>query len=132
MKNCGRRRDNGFTLVETLAAAVILAASVMVLCSITSRCMDQASLHDDYDQAWSVLDRQLKTLDVTGVDKLLLEGQAEGTYEGFRKPFAWRMTIRDTDTTGLYEVAVSVTWEHQRRMHVIDATTWFYNDTGAS
>lgn len=126
-----RLRHEGFTLVETLAAAVILAASVVVLCSITTRCMNQTSLHEDYDQAWSVLDRQLKTLDVTGVNKLLLEGKMEGTYDSFGRPFGWKITISDTDTTGLYEVAVTVNWEHQRQPHTIETTTWFYNDAGA-
>jgi type II secretory pathway pseudopilin PulG len=111
-RNFGRR--GGFTLVEALAAGVILALSAVVLGIAVTQGMRSLELARDYQRAAELLDRTLTKVDLIGPARLLLEGPTRGAFEPPHDRFAWQLDISPRLEGYLYEVTVQITWSSPR------------------
>ncbi|MEN6577383.1 MAG: hypothetical protein ABFD90_13655 [Phycisphaerales bacterium] len=113
----------GFSLVETLAASMILSGAVLTLGAISTNALTSTRLHRHYEQAAAVIDQQLNLIDFMGIDKFIEAGQLEGVSDQFKPGYQWAVTTEYTGTDNLYMVKITVTWLEGKRSHSITAQT---------
>ena len=113
----------GYTLVEALAAGVILAASAGVLGRIVSGTMESMRVARDVQRAAQLLDQTLTKIDTIGPQRLLEEGPADGAFPPPDGQFRWRAAIESRLGGHLYEVTVHVSWPTDRGVRTVSATT---------
>ena len=118
-----KRNKKSFTLVETIAAALLLSLSVVVLAGISVHSLRTAQSITINEQAWDLVDRQLNMVDYIGVRKYILSGPTEGKFEGEGATFDWKLSISEATLDFLYEVTVTVGWIEQQRYKKIQAQT---------
>ena len=126
-----RRNDNhGFTLLEALAASVILGAGVVVLCQVSSHCMSQVQSNRQCDGAWRLLDRQLTAIGYMGIDEFISENKTEGQVDSDGLTYSWRAEVSEQPEDVLYLLKLTVWWSGQGRVHTVSAATMFDADGG--
>jgi general secretion pathway protein I len=123
LKSCGRRRprpaSRGFTLIEALAAIVILALSLSVLLSSHDAGLRTATALDDHLRARLLA----QSLIAEWSQYRILQGPTEGR-EG---RFTWTVSVAPFDRPGdspqqqpagwmLHELTVTVAWSGGRRV----------------
>lgn len=84
------RREAGFTILEVLAAFVLLAVTLAVLLQMFSGGLRDAQLADEYARA--VMIAQSRLAQLTAAEKI-----SEGTSTGFDEPFAWTLSVSPYD-----------------------------------
>ena len=62
-----RRRDKGFTLVEVIAASVILCGAVMLVGRVGTQAKNGNKLNRRYEIAASLIHRHLSLIDYIGI-----------------------------------------------------------------
>lgn len=77
IKQKSKKFAGGFTLVETIAANVILCGAVVTLGAIGTVCLTQTKLNSQYETAANLADRQLSLIDYIGIDTFVQQGQFE-------------------------------------------------------
>jgi len=100
-----------FTLVETLAAGVILAFSAAVLGVAVRGGIRSLAVSRDYQRAAELLDRVLTKIDTIGPARLLDEGPTEGRFTPPHDRFTWSAAIVPRFEGHLYEVTACITWQ---------------------
>ncbi len=118
-----KRKKKSFTLVETIAAALLLSLSVVVMAGISVRSLRTARSIMIYEQAWDLVDRQLTMVDYIGIRKYILSGRTEGTFEADGVEFVWMLNISETTLSYLYDVTVTVGWSEQQVYKKVKAQT---------
>lgn len=113
----------GFTLVETIAANVILCGAVVTLGAISTVCLTQTKLNSQYETAANLADRQLSLIDYIGIDTFVQEGQFEGEFESNGVKYDWRSDITFLEIDNLYAVALTITWQHRNREYNVTVET---------
>ncbi len=63
-----RKNARGFTLVEVIAASIILCGVVMIAGAIGTRSLVGARLDRRYEAAASLADKQLSLIEYVGID----------------------------------------------------------------
>jgi len=116
-------QQQGFTLIETLVAFMILALSLTVILRIFSGGLRNVALSEDYARAVLLAESQLS---VTGISTPLERGVSSGEWDTH---FRWERVIEpyrpwNEDkvlTTPLlaYRVTVSVDWDNAGRTRQI-------------
>lgn len=115
-------RARGFTLLEILAAFVVLAVGVGILYRTFSLSLTSVSTVSGYSEAIAIAESKIGAL---GLEKPLAEGEESGTTEDQR--FEWRVTVQlytpageNPDGPGgtvgshqLYRGTVQVTWDQR-------------------
>lgn len=115
--------QKSFTLIETIAAVLVLSISVVVLAGISVNSLRTARSITMNEQAWDLADRQLTMVDFIGVRNYLLSGSTEGVFEGEGTSFGWTVRISETALASLYDVTVTIFWMEQQRHKQIHAQT---------
>ena len=110
MGRATRRHRGGFTLVETLAAGMVLALSAAVLGTAITQGMRSLTLARDYQRAAELLDETLTKIDLIGPTRLLAEGPTEGAFDPPHERFAWQAEIVPCTAGDLYDITVRVSW----------------------
>jgi len=116
-------KQRGFNLVETLAASMILSATVLTLGAISTNALTSTRLHRHYELAASVIDLQLTLMDQVGIDEFIEAGQMEGVNDQFEPGYQWVVTTEYTGTDNLYAVKITVTWLEGKRPYSVTAQT---------
>jgi hypothetical protein len=116
-------RQRGFNLVETLAASMILSATVLTLGAISTNALTSTRLHRHYESAASVIDMQLTLIDQVGIDQFIEAGQMEGVNDQFEPGYQWVVTTEYTGTDNVYAVKIIVTWLEGKRPYSVTAQT---------
>lgn len=108
----------GFSLIEMIAAAVLLSTAVVTICAVGMHSMANIKLNRENELAWEVLDRQLTVIDYTGIEEFLEYGVTSGEVESPDGAIHyWEMAAEEGYSGNLYNVAISVSWgpwEHRR------------------
>lgn len=104
------RRSTGFTLVETLVAGIILAASASVLGLAVKQGARGRTAARDAQKAAELLDRVLTKIDAIGPARMTEEGPTEGTFAPPNDTFSWAASMKPNLTGYLYTVTVRVSW----------------------
>ena len=102
--------QNGFSLVETIIASVILSGSVLALGTISSNAVRDIRVNRHRQAAASLINRQFTLIDHVGIDRFIEEGQTEGVYEDAEPGYVWRVATDYQGIDGLYAVTITVTW----------------------
>jgi hypothetical protein len=113
----------GFTLVETIAANVILCGAVVTLGAIGTVCLTQTKLNSQYETAANLADRQLSLIDYIGVDTFVQEGQFDGEFESTGVKYVWRSDIMYLEIDNLYAIALTISWEHRNKQYSVVVET---------
>ncbi len=120
-----RRKAEGFTLVEVIAASVILCGAVMLVGRVGTQAMTGTKLNRRYEMACSVVDRQLTLIDYVGIDAFIESGQTEGQSDDLGYTFNWEVETEYLELDSLYLVKITVSWLEGVRQYSITVETMF-------
>lgn len=120
-----RRKAKGFTLVEVIAAAVILCGAVMLVGRVGTQAMTGTKLNRRYEMACSLVDRQLNLLDYVGIDAFIESGETTGQSDDLGYTFNWQVETEYQELDSLYSVKVTVSWLEGTRPYSITVETMF-------
>ena len=124
-------RRRGFTLIEALAAGLILAISGAVLSTTVVQAMRSLTLARDYQQAAELLDRTLTKIDMIGPGRLLAEGPTGGEFGPPHEGFRWQADIVSVIEDSFYDVTVRVIWQTSTGRRSTEAQTFLNARRGA-
>jgi type II secretion system protein I len=117
-------KHRGISLLETVAAATILATAVMTVCGLSAKGLRSVRLNQEQEMAWDFLDRQLVLIDTVGVEVLAETGSAAGHIQSFDgRLWQWTAQAEAAETAGLYDVQVRVEWLSGNRPKQITCRT---------
>ena len=119
------RHTQGFTLVEVIAASVILSGAVMLVASVGTQAMIGTGHNRRYEMAASLIDRQLHLIDYLGIDAHIESGETEGDSQDFGFPMHWQVETEYQEIDSLYLVRVTVTWVDRKRPYTLTVDTMF-------
>ncbi|MCG8484513.1 MAG: hypothetical protein MJA31_14475 [Clostridia bacterium] len=128
LNNKGKRAgDFGFTIIEVLLAAILLAAALSVLLAITSR-SSFAHVNKTGNElaillADETLERIKSSLDKLPKDKARMSGQFAENYPGY----SWQANL-EPGKNGIIKVNVTVFWDFNNIENSYSLSTWFYED----
>ena len=123
------RKTRGFTLVEVIAASVILCGAVMIVGSIATRALIGTRLNRRYETAASLADKQLSLIDYVGIDAASELGQLEGDIEEFGDSYHWQIEMEYQEIDSLYLVRATVSWVEANRPYSLSVDTMFDGTT---
>ena len=118
-----QRHRKGFTVVEALAAGVILAISAAVIGTSVSQALASLQLARDYQLAAELLDATLTKIDLIGPVRLVWEGPTEGQFPPPLDRFTWQADIDARLEGSLYEVTVRILWQTATGQRSVQAQT---------
>lgn len=104
------RARNGFNLLETLVASMILSGTVVTVGALSTRAMQGITRHQAYETAVELAERQLRLIDYMGVDRFLELGQTDGFMEEPAPGYHWSVEAESMDYGLLYSVEVTISW----------------------
>ncbi len=115
-----RGKSEGFTLLETLLAAMILCSAILVIGAISSKALNNARLNRQYERALQLADTKLTVIQYEGVDTFLESGQTEGEFSDTQPQYSFKVAVKETEIDNLYDVSVKVGWlEHNKAYDVV-------------
>ena len=126
----GQRR--GFSLIEMIAAAVLLSGGVVAICAVSTQSIRAIRANRKYELAWEILDRQLTLIDYMGIDEFIELGETQGQFgtEAASGPvYYWQVQITEGQADNLYRVDMTVSWGTENHSNSVSAATVF-NGTG--
>ncbi|OHB78699.1 MAG: hypothetical protein A2Z25_15180 [Planctomycetes bacterium RBG_16_55_9] len=130
MKRAATRR-RGFTLVEVMAASVILCGAVMIVGSIATRALIGTRLNRRYETAASLADKQLNLIDYVGIDSVSELGPLDGDFEESGDSYHWFIQTEYQELDNLYLVTATITWVEANRPYSLSVDTMFNGTTVA-
>jgi type II secretory pathway pseudopilin PulG len=101
MKRPRAKLRAGFTLIEAIAGAGILAFAVIMLVAGTTRALAGARLNRQRELAAALLDRQLAMIDYIGIEEFIELGQMEGEFDEFEGEYVWEVAV-EPERAGTY------------------------------
>jgi prepilin-type N-terminal cleavage/methylation domain-containing protein len=120
-----KRNTKGFTLVEVIAASVILCGAVMLVGTIGTQAMTGTKLNRRYEMAVSLIDRQLSMIDYLGIDAFIESGESQGQSGDYGYAFSWEVQTEYQEIDSLYLVRVIVSWIEGQRPYSVTIDTMF-------
>jgi Tfp pilus assembly protein PilV len=117
------RNKAGFTLIEALLSAAILAGAVLVLVAGVTRALGGTRLNRQRELASSLLDRQLSMIDYIGIEEFVELGQMEGEFDEFEGMYRWKVVTEAQDIGFLYKVNITVSWVEGNRPYRVSVDT---------
>jgi Tfp pilus assembly protein PilV len=123
MRTTGKTKYNGFNLVETLVAGMILSGAVLTLGAISTNALTDVRLNRHYEVAAALIERQLTFIDYMGIAEFVEAGQMEGVFEEFEPGYQWRVSTEYQGTDNLYLVTITMSWLERRRPHSMTIQT---------
>ncbi len=120
-----RRHLRGFTLVEVIAASVILSGAVMLVGTIGTQAMIGTGLNRHHEMAVSLIDKQLSLIDYLGIDAFIEAGETEGDSQDFGYALHWQVETEDQEIDSLYLVKITVSWVERNRPYSVSVDTMF-------
>ena len=123
MRNYSEKNRGGFTLVETILAAVILCAAALSLGAISGKSLSSTMLNRQYETAATLADRQLALIDYVGVEEFIDAGITDGQFEHFKPTYNWQVQTEYLEIDNLYQIELTVSWSQFSRPHSITVAT---------
>lgn len=106
-----RNNRPGISLLETIMAAALLAAAVMMVCSLSARSLRSVRLNQEYEKAWDYVNRQMVLVDEAGVGALVQAGGLNGQFDSpDGQSWQWTARAEETEIQTLYNVVVEIQW----------------------
>ena len=117
----------GFSIVEALAAGMILAISAAAVTLTVRQAVRSLTMARDYQIAAELTDRTLTKIDTLGPGRILREGPTSGNFSEPNDRFAWEAAIDQRLDGHLYDVTVKITWQVGGASRLVEVQT-FLND----
>lgn len=114
---------NGFTLVETIVATVLLSFSVLALAAGATWSMGNIRLNRQREVAAALADQQLTMIDKVGVEEFILLGQTEGVFEEYEPTYTWTVVTESDVIDYLYLVRVIISWTERNKNYSVAVDT---------
>lgn len=114
------KNQNGFTLLEIVVALAIAAIALPMLLRAFSDGTKRYSLIENRTTALYLLRLKMAEIEMNGYSALASE---EGDF-GTDSRFKWASEVVDTETDGLKEVTVIVTWQERGQEKSIQLSTY--------
>lgn len=131
MRRSIHRHRSGFTLVEALAAGMILAVSAGAIGSAVSHSLQSLRLARDTQRAAELLDQTVTRIDLIGPERLLREGPLQGAFDRPDEKYSWEATITSRSQGHLYDVSVLVSWPEGRGRRTAQVQTRLNDPPGS-
>jgi prepilin-type N-terminal cleavage/methylation domain-containing protein len=129
MQTLNRRDRKGFTLVEVIAASIILCAVVMIAGTIGTHSLVGTRLNRRYEMAASLADRQLSLIEYAGIDSIVEVGSLDGDSEELGYLYHWEIVTEYQEINNLYLVTITVSWIEVNRPYTLTVDTMFNGTT---
>ncbi len=113
MKDFAKTGRKGFSLVETVIAALLLSGAVVTICTLSTRSLTAVKTNREYESAWEILDRQLTLIDCIGIEEFIEAGRMSGQFgdkESGQMVHYWEVETEEGSADYLYKVYISVWW----------------------
>ncbi len=120
MHKRSKARAGGFTLIEALAAGMILAMFAAIIASSVSTSVAALSLASDQQRAADYLDQVLTRIDLLGPDRMARVGPTSGQLD---EQFSWRASFEPMIEGYLYQVTVTIEWQTPQSTHSVSGYT---------
>ena len=114
---------NGFNLVDTMVASIILSAAVLTVGAISTNALTDTRLNRHHEVAASLIERQLTLIDYSGIDQFIETDQTEGFFEEAEPGYRWEVDTEYQGTDNLYLVTITVTWIERNRPYNLTVQT---------
>jgi len=114
------RNKRGFTLIEVIAAITIAALAFPALLKAFSQGVNTYSLIENKTTAYYLLRLKMGQVEMAGYPET---GSTDGDF-GEDSRFKWSTDVTDTDTDGLREVIVIITWEERGQEKSLQLSTY--------
>jgi len=124
-----RKNGKGFTLVEVIAASVILCAVVMIVGAIGTHSLVGTHLNRRYEMAAALADRQLSLIEYAGIDSIVEMGTLDGDSEELGYLYHWEVVTEYQEIDNLYLVTITVGWVEANRPYTLTVDTMFDGKT---
>lgn len=121
--NMTQRRQQGFSLIETLVALLLAAVVMPIAVQAVTNAATQATLAKRTRIAAML--SQNKVSEVIMGDEIDV-GEESGDFGEDYPGFSWKTIVTNYDTDTLQQVEVSVMFSHQGNERSIDLTTLIY------
>lgn len=117
----GRKKGNGFTLLEVMAAVAILSLVLVTLLGLKNRSMKHTMLAEHMTIATLLADRVM----VETLFPRPAVGEDEGRFEEEAfKEYLWKKIISPTPLPGIIEVRVAVLWKEGERDEMVELVSY--------
>ncbi len=129
-----RNKPCGFTLLEALVSAMLLAIAAVTLNGISTQCLSQIQRNQKQEIAWQMMDRQMTLIRSMGIDAFINQGIMEGEIElpaevSGNTSYFWRASTEREAIDYLYRLTLVIIWEESGKPRTITADT-FMNGSG--
>jgi general secretion pathway protein I len=114
------KSQKGFTLLEVVVALSIAAIAFPALLKAFSDGIKNYSLIENRTTAYYLLKLKIGQVEMTGYPDT---GSEEGDF-GTDSRFKWATEIVDTDTEGLREITVTITWDERGQEKSLQLSTY--------
>jgi len=118
-----RKSGKGFTLVEVIAASIILCAVVMIAGAIGTHSLVGTRLNRRYEMAAAMADRQLSLIEYAGIDSIVEMGSLDGDSEELGYLYQWEIVTEYQEIDNLYLVTITVGWVEANRPYTLVVDT---------
>lgn len=115
-----RRHRRGFSMVEMVAALLIFSISVVAALEVYALCIRGSTASLDVTRAGLLAQG---VMEQTLAEGNFLVGTESGELAGDLPGAAWAREVQESDTAGLYEVRVTVTYEERGKQEAFELTT---------
>ena len=117
----------GFTLIEALAASLILAVGAVIICGLCHRCMVNNKRGMEYEQAYRLIDECLDRVSAVGLEELIRKGSLSGDFGGRYPSYRYQLEIAPAGSMALWQVTAAVSWDVSGDEYEVKATTLLYD-----
>jgi prepilin-type N-terminal cleavage/methylation domain-containing protein len=118
-----RQKNKGFSLIEVLIAAGLLAGATVTVCALGAKSLAAMRVCQEYEKAWDVLDRQMVLLEQIGVANLVNQSNLSGVIDDPQTQWKWRIAIEPLKVEELYALTLTVEWVSEGRVRRIQCDT---------
>jgi prepilin-type N-terminal cleavage/methylation domain-containing protein len=124
-----QKNTKGFTLVEVIAASIILCGVVLIAGAIGTRSLVGTRLNRRYELAASLADKQLSLIEYVGIDSVVEMGQLDGDSEESGCLYHWEIKTEYQEIDNLYLVTATVSWIEANHPYSLSVDTMFDGTT---
>jgi prepilin-type N-terminal cleavage/methylation domain-containing protein len=113
--------DEGFSLVETLLAVLILAVGLTLVVRSFGTSLDALGNSADYTRGLALVEERLWDLEAKGS---IGPGTSTGRFAEEDRDFRWEVKASEVAEIGLCETQVTVSWTQRGRPRAISVVTY--------
>ena len=121
---------SGFTLVEALAASVILGIGVVAIAGICQRCTHNYIRGLQYETAYRLLDECLDLSVSVNLEKLITEKTIQGSFAPRYPQYRFAVNLEPASGAHLYLIKATVSWDVGLRPYEVECWTELYHPSG--